>query len=91
MELEWISSSRDITWKTYGRNSAGRRQRRRRRRESVTGSISTRTGQRGGASPWTSFCRISVKTGKSASSKLLTVAALALQVMRMDRHSDSNR
>ena len=44
-----------------------------------------------GCPPWTSLWRISVKTGKRASSKLLTVAGLALQVILMDRHSDSNR
>lgn len=41
--------------------------------------------------PCTSFWRISVKTGKSASSKLPTVVGLALQVIRMDRQRDSNR
>lgn len=44
-----------------------------------------------GDAPWTSFWRISVNTGKRASSKLPTVAGLALQVMRTDRQRDSNR
>lgn len=43
MELLWISSNRDITWKTYGTNSAGTGDTRERAHKNMASGLSSKT------------------------------------------------